>query len=83
MLAELLLLVIVNETWIHYYGPDKKAQSRQCVEPGSPKPKKFNTQFSAVKLMATVFWDTKGVIQLDLLPKRSTITGGIYADLFD
>ena len=30
---------------------------------------------------ATVFWDAKGVIMLDLLPKRSTITGVYYAKL--
>ena len=31
-------------------------------------------QPSAGKVMATVFWDAKGVIMLDFLPKRSTIT---------
>ena len=31
--------------------------------------------------MATVFWDVKGVIMLDFLPKRSTITGVYYANL--
>ena len=33
--------------------------------------------------MATVFWDAKGVIMLDILPKRSTITGVYYANLLD
>ena len=33
--------------------------------------------------MATVFWDTKGVIMLDVLPKRSIITGVYYANLLD
>ena len=33
--------------------------------------------------MATVFWDAKGVIMLDFLPKRSTITGVNYANLLD
>ena len=49
--------------------------SRQCVGPGSPWPKKFKTQPSACKVMATVFCDAKGVIMLDFLPKRGTITG--------
>ena len=31
--------------------------------------------------MATVFWDAKGVIMLDFLPKRSAITGVYYANL--
>ena len=79
----LLRLVTVDETWIHYYEPENKAQSRQWVGPGSPRPKKFKTQPSAGKVMATVFWDAKGIIMLDFLPKRSTITGVYYANLLD
>ena len=75
----LLRLVTVDETWVHYYEPENKAQSRQWVGPGSPRPKKFKTQPSA----GTVFWDAKGVIMLDFLPKRSTITGVYYANLLD
>ena len=66
----------------HYYEPENKAQSRQWVGPGSPRPKKFKTQPSTGKVMATVFWDAKGVM-LDVLPKRSTITGVYYANLLD
>ena len=79
----LLHLVTVDETWVHYYEPENKAQSRQWVGPGSSRPKKFKTQLSAGKVMATVFWDTNGVIMLDFLPKRSTITGVYYANLLD
>ena len=79
----LLRLVTVDEIWVHYYEPENKAQSRQWVGSGSLRPKKFNTQPSAGKVMATVFWDAKGVIMLDFLPKRSTITGGYYANLLD
>ena len=45
------------------------------VGPGSPRPKKFKTQLSAGKVMATVFWDAQGVIILDFLAKKSTIMG--------
>ena len=71
----LLRLVTVDETWFHYYEPENKAQCRQWVGPRSPRPKKFKTQPSVGKVMATVFWGAKGVIMLDCLPKRSTITG--------
>ena len=40
----LLRLVTVDETWVHYYEPENKAQSRQWVGLGSPRPKKFKTQ---------------------------------------
>ena len=68
----LLRLVTVDGTWVHYYEPENKAQSRQWVGPGSPRPKKFKTQPSAGKVMTTVFWDAKGVIMLDFLLNRST-----------
>ena len=31
----LLRLVTIDETWVHYYEPENKAQSRQWVGPGS------------------------------------------------
>ena len=77
----LLRLVTVDETWVHYYEPENKAQSRQWVDPWSPRPKKFKTQPSAGKVMATVFWAVKGVIMLDFLPKRRTITRLYYANM--
>ena len=73
----------VDETWVHYCEPENKAQSRQWVGPGSPRPKKFKTQPSAGKVTTTVFWDAKGVIMLSILPKRSTITGVYYANMLD
>ena len=51
----LLHLVTVAETLVHYYEPENKAHCRQWVGPGSPRPKKFKTQPSAGKMMATVF----------------------------
>ena len=79
----LLRLVTVDETWVHYYEPENQAQSRQWVGPGSPRPKKFKTQPSAGKMMATVFWDINGVIMLDFLPKRSKKAGVYYANLLE
>ena len=71
-------LVTVDETWVHYYEPENKAQRHQSVGP-----KKFKTQPSAGKVMATVFWDAQGVIMLDFLAKKSTITGAYYANLLN
>ena len=76
-------LVTVDETWVHYYEPENKAQSRQWVGPGSPRPKKFKTQSSADKVMAIAFWDAQGNIILDFLAKKSTIIGAYYANLLD
>ena len=66
----LLHLVTVDETWVQNYEPENKIQSRQWIGPGSPRPKKFKMQPSAGKVMATVFWDAKGVIMLDFFPQE-------------
>ena len=33
--------------------------------------------------MAPVFWDAKGILMIDYLPKGQTINGKYYADLLD
>ena len=73
----------VDETWVHYYEPENKAQSHQSVGPGSLRPKKFKTQPSAGKMMATVLWDPQGVIMLDFLAKKCTITCAYYVHLLN
>ena len=54
-------LVTGDETWLHHWVPDTKKESRQWKHPGSPSPKKFRTQPSASKVMATVFGTPKGL----------------------
>ena len=76
-------LVTVDETWVHYYELENKAQSHQWVGLGPPRPKKFKTQPSTGKVVATVFWDAQGIIMLDFLAKKSTIIGAYYANLLD
>jgi len=74
-------LVTVDETWIHWYTPETKEQSKQSTSPGEPAPKKANTVPSAGKVMATVFWDSQGVIYIDNLENGKTVTGLYYVEL--
>jgi len=48
---------------------------------GETKPKKAKTVPSKGKVMATDFWDAKGVILVDYLEKWETINGQYYATL--
>ena len=76
----LLRLVTVDETWVHYYEPENKAQSSVG---GAWVPKAKEVQDT------TICWQDdghsilgrKGIIMLDFLPKRCTITGVYYANL--
>ena len=58
-----------DEKWIHWYTPETKEQSKQWTSLGERAPKKAKTVLSAGKFMATVFWDSQGVIYIDHLEK--------------
>lgn len=76
-------VVTVDETWIHYYTPESKRQSKQWIFRGESAPKKAKTVPSAGKVMATIFWDSNGIILMDFLQKGRTITGQYYSELLD
>ena len=59
-------VVTQDETGVHHFGPESKMQSQQFKRPGSPTPKKFKRVHSAVKGMASIFWDSQGVIMIIL-----------------
>ncbi|QQP51330.1 Mariner transposase [Caligus rogercresseyi] len=75
--------VTVDETWIHYNTPETKQQSKQWVLKGESAPKKAKVGLSANKVMATVFWDARGVIHIDYLQKGRTMNGEYYTSLLD
>lgn len=70
-----------DETWLHHYDPESKQESMQWKHTDSPPPVKFRTAPSAGKIMCTIFWDTQGVILIDYLPHKTTMTSSYYAEL--
>jgi histone-lysine N-methyltransferase SETMAR len=74
-------LVTGDETWIHHWDPESKQESMQWKHHGSPPPRKFKVQASAGKIMASVFWDSQGLIMIDYMPHKTTINGQYYAEL--
>jgi len=75
--------VTVDETWVHHYTPETKQQSKQWIAPGESASKKAKAVLSAGKVMATVFWDSEGIIFIDYLQKDQTITGEYYTILLN
>lgn len=73
-------IVTGDESWAHHYEPETKRQSMQWRHLGSPSPKKFKLSPSAGKVMLTVFWDSRGVLLLDFLPKGETINSARYQE---
>nr|CAP20021.1 transposase [Eriphia verrucosa] len=73
-------IVTGDDTWVHHWDPETKLESMAWKHKGSPTPIKFRAQPSARKIMATTFWDCKGVLMLDYAPRGRTITGQYYAE---
>jgi hypothetical protein len=71
----------MDETCTHQYTPESKQQSKQWAEDGWSAPKKTRSVSSAAKVMASVFWDTEGILFIDYLDKSKTITGEYYSNL--
>jgi [histone H3]-lysine36 N-dimethyltransferase SETMAR len=74
-------IVTGDETWVHHWDPETKHESMQWKHRDSPPPVKFRTQSSAGKMMATIFWDSKGILMIDYLPGKTTMNGPYYAEL--
>ncbi|UYV77410.1 hypothetical protein LAZ67_15000915 [Cordylochernes scorpioides] len=75
------IFVTMDETWAHHLTTESKQQFMQCRHSGVPPPKKAKTVPSAGKVMVSVFWDSEGILLLDVLNKDQTITGNYYANL--
>lgn len=67
----------------HHVTPETKAASMTWKHPSSPTPRKFQSQQSAKKIMATVFWDAKDVLLVEFLPYGQTINAGGYCEVLD
>lgn len=71
--------VTMDETWIDHYTSECKQRSKKWTMNGERVSKKAKTVPSVGKVMATVFWDSEGIILIDHLEKGKTITGDDYA----
>ncbi|GFS73022.1 histone-lysine N-methyltransferase SETMAR [Trichonephila clavipes] len=73
-------IVTGDETWVHYTTPETKEQSKQWKHPSSPRAKKFKQILSAGKIMASSFWDRKGVLLCEFMPRGTTINADRYCE---
>jgi len=64
-----------DETWVKFVNAQTKEQSKQWMHTHSPnKPKKFKQTLSNRKMMATIFWDRKGILLTEFMAPGTTIT---------
>ena len=58
-------VVTEDETWVHHFETESRMQSKQWKYPESPLRKKFKRVNSAGKGIASIVWDSQGMIMND------------------
>lgn len=76
-------LITMDETWVYHYDPELRQQRAEWTEAGCSAPKQVKGSKSSKKVMASVFWDAKGILLIDYLQTGRTITGEYYCSLLD
>ena len=65
---------------MHHYDPESK-QKHAMETCQFSNPQKFTVQASANTILCIVFWFAEGVLLIDFMPHKVTVTGLYYADL--
>jgi hypothetical protein len=74
LLVVLNNIVTMDEPAVSFYTPETKQQSKQWVKNSQPALLKAKVHASRTKQMVLVFFDAKGVIYTNLVPKGKTVS---------
>jgi histone-lysine N-methyltransferase SETMAR len=69
-----------DELWVYGYDPETKVQSSQWKHSTSPRPKKARQVRSNVKVMLTIFFDSRGVVHHKYAPQGQNINKKYYLE---
>jgi hypothetical protein len=67
-----IVQVTGEETWVSFVNVETEEQSKQWMHTHSPNKQKKVKKMSARKLMATVFWDRKGVLMVEFIQQGTS-----------
>ncbi|KAJ4440986.1 hypothetical protein ANN_10835 [Periplaneta americana] len=73
-------IVTGDEIWISHFTLETKQQSMHWRHSGSRVRTKFKQTLSVWKVMCTVFWDRKGILLIDFLPRGETVNADRYCE---
>ncbi len=74
-------IIMGDESWFSILELEQKQQSLQWVSKDDLQPKKALRSRQAKKTMMEVFFDDQGIIHLEFLPPRMTVTAQVYCGI--
>ena len=66
-------IVTMDESAVSFHTPETKQQSKQWIKKGQPGPIKARVHASRQKQMLLAYFDSKGVIYTDYVPRGKTV----------
>ncbi len=72
-MAVLNNIVTMDEFVISFHNPEMKRESKQWVKKDQPGPRKAKVHATRTKKMVLIFFDAKGVIYMNYVPKGETV----------
>ena len=66
-------VVTMDESAVSYHTPETKQQSKQWLKKGTPGPIKARSQATRTKQMVLAFFDAKGLIYTNIVPRGQTV----------
>ncbi|GFT77149.1 histone-lysine N-methyltransferase SETMAR [Trichonephila clavipes] len=73
-------IITGDETWVSYDTHESKRQSMEWRHTSSPTRVKPKHNLTPRKIMCTVFWDSKGILLIDFLPRGQTNNAAVYCE---
>jgi Transposase (partial DDE domain) len=67
-------IVTMDESAVSFHTPETKKQSRQWLKKGTPGPVTAKIHATRSKQMILVFFDNKGIIYTNYVPRGTTVT---------
>ena len=75
-------IITGDETWVYGYDAETKMQWSQWMGKGFPRPKKARISRSKIKVMLVVFFDWKGIVHHEFVPRGQMVNKQLYQEIF-